>query len=72
MAGKGLWNNVLFWNNDILSGLPYKVLSCMRIKQILIKEFYPIMFRVLETLNWLAMFLLSMQKHALLMLENKR
>ncbi len=53
-------------------GLPYEVSSCSMTEQMLIDELHLIMLGVLETLNWSAMLLLSMQKHALMMFTKER
>jgi hypothetical protein len=72
VAGNGLQNKALFWNYDMVSGLPYDVSNCSRIECTVIEEFHPVMFGMFDNLNWLAMLLFSMQKHARLMMTKER
>jgi hypothetical protein len=52
--------------------LPYDDSRWVKMSWIDIDAFHPVKFGWLETLNWLGTVLLSMQKHALLMLVNDK
>jgi hypothetical protein len=59
-----LWSNVLFANNVIVSGLLYVPSSWSSIALIDMLVFHLVRVGTFDTLNWLATFSSSMQKHA--------
>ncbi len=63
----GLWNKVSLLNKVIIFGIPYKFWSWLRITLMDIVEFHPVRDGVVETLNWVAIFVSNMQKHARVM-----